>query len=159
MSGVATQATVRMLTIADLPAALPLIEAFSRYADPDEPFRAEKARDTWMVLMGHGYGILLGAWLDGALIGLFGMTVRPNLYNERILASELVWWVTPEHRDSGAGVQLLQRAEQIATEKGARWLTLGQYLDRLETRAVGVFYRRKGYHAFGVGHRKELTHV
>ena len=75
---------------------------------------------------------------DGSLIGgLVGMCYWNMLHVDLL-------WVAPEHRGSGCGGALLQRAEQIALEHGCNVVYLATY----SFQAPG-FYRKQGYEPCG----------
>lgn len=53
-------------------------------------------------------------------------------------------WVSPAARGQGAGIRLLNKAENAARERGC----IGAYVDTFSFRAPD-FYRRYGYEEFG----------
>ena len=62
---------------------------------------------------------------EGMVIGMIGTIIMPFLFNPDYLhAGEIVWWVEPEHWNSGIGIQLLDTLEQAAKEKGVHHLQM-----------------------------------
>jgi GNAT superfamily N-acetyltransferase len=76
---------------------------------------------------------------DGSLMaGLVGLCYW------NMLRIDLLW-VAPTHRRAGCGTALLQRAEQVAIERGCELVFLSTYSFQ-----APEFYRKHGYRAFGV---------
>ena len=75
---------------------------------------------------------------DGSLIaGLLGLCYWNILHVDLL-------WVDPEHRRAGCGKALLQRAEEIALERGCNVVYLFTYSFQ-----APVFYKKQGYEVFG----------
>lgn len=75
--------------------------------------------DTYRALEAAGLLRIVGAWLDGELIGFIAVlvSVLPH-YGKRVGVSES-YFVAPAHRKTGAGLLLLKEAERMALEDGA----------------------------------------
>lgn len=63
---------------------------------------------------------------------------------QTLLAQELFWWVAPEHRKSGAAIELLRALEAAARKAGAKALLM-LCIDRLDGERVSEIYKRHGY--------------
>lgn len=64
-------------------------------------------------------GILLVAEAEGAIVGMVGLVVAPFIFNTaHRSAHEVMWWVEPGRRASGAGLALLRAIEPAAREAG-----------------------------------------
>jgi len=72
--------------------------------------------------------------------GFIVMMLSSHYWSDELIASELGWWVEPEHRRSGAGLGLLVAAENWAIEKGARAIHMVA-----PTPALKRLYTRRGY--------------
>jgi GNAT superfamily N-acetyltransferase len=99
--------------------------------------------------------IMLVAEDAGEVIGMAGMVIGPFLFNATIKgAHEVVWWVSPDSRGSGAGKELLKAIEQRAKDKGCRII---QMLT-LSTSPVqaGQAYERIGYAHSETCYTKEI---
>lgn len=66
-----------------------------------------------------GFLWLIGAFLDGQLIGLLQMVVSNLPHYGRVVATTESFFVAPAARKSGAGLTLLHEAECWAREMGA----------------------------------------
>jgi GNAT superfamily N-acetyltransferase len=75
---------------------------------------------------------------DGELAGMLGMVVYRHPISDEVFASEVFWWVEPEHR--GCGVRLLKAAERWAQRHGATQLQM-----IAPTPQVAQLYQRLGY--------------
>lgn len=105
---------------------------------------------------------LMGALIDGpdALLrvstkddevtGMIGMVAYPHPLSMEPVASELFWWVEPEHRGI-AGVKLLKEAEAWADAKNVVRLFMVA-----PTVEVGHLYARQGYQALEMHYQKDL---
>ena len=77
-----------------------------------------------------------------AAAGLF-----PAFMDSRsLMAQELFWWVSPEHRGSGVAIELLEAIESAAKRMGAKALLM-LCIDHLDGERVAEIYKRRGYRA------------
>jgi GNAT superfamily N-acetyltransferase len=142
---------IRAATESDLPAILDMGARF--YATTTYAQLADYCRDSAAGLarvMLDG-GVLLIAEHDGRPIGMVGLLLGPFLFNAaHTTAHEVMWWVDPEARDSGAGVALLRALEPACRAKGAAVIQM-MTLDGSPPQAAAL-YERLGYrpseHAF-----------
>jgi GNAT superfamily N-acetyltransferase len=68
------------------------------------------------------------------------------------LATETAWWVEPDKRGSGLGLQLLQAFEYWAKEKaGAAMISMSSLDDK-----VGEMYTKQGYKLYERAYMKVL---
>lgn len=63
---------------------------------------------------------------------------------QTILAQELFWWVSPEHRKSGLAIELLDAMEKTAKALGAKAILM-LCIDSLDGERVASIYKRRGY--------------
>lgn len=70
---------------------------------------------------------------------LLGITSK-FLFGDRKLATEVAWWVEPEHRKSKIGPQLLEYFEYWAKVVGCTMVTMISIDDTL-----GKYYEKQGY--------------
>jgi len=99
--------------------------------------------------------IMLVAEDAGEVIGMAGLVIAPFLFNASIKgAHEVVWWVSPDSRGSGAGRELLREVELHAKEKGCRII---QMLTLSTSPAhAGQTYERSGYAHSETCYTKEI---
>jgi ribosomal protein S18 acetylase RimI-like enzyme len=112
--------TIRPAHETDLPEAVAMAArfyattAYTGIAD----FNPDSAEKLGRLLLDQG--VLLVAERDDKLVGVIGLVIAPFPFNEtRKTAHEVLWWVEPEHRDSGAGVELLREMVQACQYRGA----------------------------------------
>lgn len=88
-----------------------------------------------------GSVIILGI-VDDKVVGILAGTSNEHLFSREIVATELAWYVYPEHRKSRVGLEMINAYEYWAKEVvKADYVTmmhLGD--DRLDS-----LYRRRGY--------------
>ena len=108
----------------------------------DIPY-CEESAVRWLALM-RECGVVLIALADGVPIGMAGGMFSKFIFNDAYtVGQELMWWVEPEFRGSGAGSQLLAALERCAYAHGAaRWsmIAIEATADR-----VGPLYLQAGY--------------
>ena len=94
---------------------------------------------------------ILGAYLDGGLVGFLAFMVSTHLRYGKPLASIDLYFITKPARKSGAGLALLREAERLAGSLGAAGLMVGSpvggnlavVLPRVGYKATHqVFFRR-----------------
>ena len=69
----------------------------------------------------------------------------PHYWNEKeLIAQELFWWVTEDHRGTSAGIRLLFALEKQAKQMGAKKLIMA-CLDGLDGKRVAKMYGKLGY--------------
>lgn len=77
--------------------------------------------------------------------GFAGAVVFPAFFDSQtLLAQELFWWVSPEHRKAGVATELLEALEAAAKSHGAKALFM-LCLDDLDGERVSRMYERRGY--------------
>ncbi len=117
--------TIRRATFADLPRIVAMGERFlrevyaGRLTHPPDP---ERLRATAMWLLEDCDRAVFVAELDDKVIGMLGLFLHPHPFTGEQAASEMFWWVEPEHR--GSGLKLLRAATAWAREAGATLLQM-----------------------------------
>lgn len=88
---------------------------------------------------------------DGKLIGALGALVAPNIFNpEYKTLTEMFWYVLPEHRNTRAGLLLLNAFDKKGEEYYDSTLSL------LPTSFVSIkTFNRRGFKLSEYGFRKE----
>jgi GNAT superfamily N-acetyltransferase len=90
-------------------------------------------------------GIVLVARHEGAVVGLMLMMVGHMPFNpSTLVATELVYYVDPDYRASGAGQKLLRMAEKIAAKRGVKYISM-IHLDSVEPERAEAVYSKMGY--------------
>lgn len=142
---------VRAATRSDVDAIVAMAERF--YAQTSYagivPLVKESAAGLAIVLMDHG--VMLVAEQGERVVGMVGLFLEPFTFNVAItVATELVWWVEPDARETGAGMALLAAIEPACRDKGADLIRM-MLLHNSPPHAAAL-YARRGYvpteHAF-----------
>lgn len=101
--------TIRRADSADLPWLLTQCRAFSQFFGSQQSLMPddETASDTLRGLMDEDVGCFFVAE-NGQRLGFIAGLLSPHYFNPALLQlTELLWWVSPEHRGSSAGARLL----------------------------------------------------
>ena len=145
-------ATIRPATMDDIPQIVAMAKRFY----PESPYPhiygdmpEEQAAGLAIVAMqgmadsGIVPGIMLVAEHDGALVGMLCCHVDPATFTPAVIASELVWWVEPEHRGGMTAVRLLRAGENEAEARGATVFNMAALATSPEE--AHRIYERLGY--------------
>jgi hypothetical protein len=82
------------------------------------------ATDTANMLVSAPYARTFVAERDGAIIGMIGFVVLPQIFSGELIAEELIWYVPREHRQGAPGLKLLWAAEAEAHKMGAKQMKM-----------------------------------
>lgn len=118
-------ANVRGATTTDIPALLPMLEAFSKTLKTSKPLfpTEEHARAVLEDMIAH-HVVLVAESDDGRPIGTIAGLQVPHPFNPEIrLLAEAWWWVAPEGRGTSAGLRLLEEFTEIGRTM-ADWVTM-----------------------------------
>lgn len=112
---------IRPATIDDVPRIVDMARRFydaSGYADLFGPMAQESAAGLAIITMESG--VMLVAEVDGDVVGMACLHVEPFLFNpERTIASELAWWIEPEHRGGMLAARMLKAINEACEARGA----------------------------------------
>ena len=114
---------------------------------------------------GSGSNVELEVIIDGLLAnpdficiielgkGMIIGHVAPYLFNpNKRVASEIGWYVLPEHRNGSVGIRLVRDFEQVAKIMGAEILLMAT----LAGNDISSYYEKKGYNAQEKFYYKEI---
>jgi GNAT superfamily N-acetyltransferase len=89
--------------------------------------------------------IMLVAIVDGEIIGTILSTIGPMDFNySQKMATEIVWFVAKEHRNTSVGIKLFREYEKACIEEGANFIAMG-YMENLQPDKLRQFYEKRGY--------------
>lgn len=112
---------IRPATRADIPRIVEMAQRFydaSEYPAVFGPMAKESAAGLAILTMDTG--IMLVADEGGDVVGMVSLFVEPFLFNpERTIASELVWWIEPEHRGGLLAARMLRAVNAACDAIGA----------------------------------------
>ncbi len=142
---------IRKVKLAELDAVLELIDQFDRPVSP-RPQRAELARIFDSIQQAGG--VVVGAFLEGTLIGTCTVNVCANLsWSGRPYAIIENVIVAPSQRGKGAGTAVLQFAQRYAEEVGCYKVALMTGSRKPETLK---FYEAAGFSGNKTGFQKRF---
>lgn len=96
-------------------------------------------------------GCVFIADVGGRAVGLIAGHVYVHPMFDITMASELVWWVDPEHRAGRTGVALLKAFEQWAEDHGATHVQMVAPDEK-----VGAFYARRKYTRLEIAYARRI---
>ena len=133
-------ATIRILTPADLEHAAALLCALNQ----DTPHTLVRERlDT--VLADHSHYQLIGAFLDGKLVGVAGAWIATKIWCGKYLEIDNLV-VDPEIRSAGIGSHLIRHLESLGRELDCKILCLDSYTSNHPSHRL---YHRLGFEIWG----------
>lgn len=102
--------SVRPATESDLPWLLIQLKAFSEFFKSNiELFAGEDDAREKMREVIRAHVVFVAERYDGTRMGFTGGLLTPHFMNHKITTlTELFWWVDPVHRNSRAGLMLLE---------------------------------------------------
>lgn len=137
---------VRRATSDDLPRLLEMGARFARETVYRDHLQADPARIKALAeqlvagVAGQGSAVWVAQDPAGGIVGMIGMFVYEHPLSGERIASEVFWWVDPEHRRGGHALRLLESAE-----KWARWSNATTLYMIAPTPDVARIYERRGY--------------
>lgn len=134
---------IRLAGEEDFPALFPLAKAFYATTDYSKlcPIDFESTRAHYINLVNGGYILL--AEHDGEAVGMLGCYVSPFYLNNKLkVATESMWYLSPEHRGGTLGKDLIVVAERMAALAGCKWVVMS-------TLSTSPIAAEKAYEAFG----------
>lgn len=143
---------IRQATIEDIPR---LVE-MGRRSLAEGPYAAMLADNPAQTeILAHQVieksGKVLVAEENKKIVALLALFVGPHFYSGELTASELMWYVEPEFRQSFTGISLLRAGEALAKTLGAKSMIF-----TAPTVEVGKAYSQLGYSPIETNYRKVL---
>lgn len=138
---------VRLAEYKDIPVCVAMCHEFLEEAEylSFTGFDLKDATGLGVNLVNGDNGLVLVLEKDDQLIGVIGGILAPCLWNtETVMCYELFWWVMPEHRGTKSSIQLLNKFETHAKNKGATHVIMAS-IPSLNGEKPGKVYKRKGY--------------
>lgn len=105
-------------------------------------------------LQSDDYGVFIAEEGNESVGFVVGMLTK-TLFSESKVAGELAWWVKPESRSSGIGIELLKAYEQWAKEAGAKLVSVS-LLENDDLHIIDKIYTKAGYTPVERSYIKEL---
>lgn len=111
--------------------------------------------NTWLGFLSSFPSVILGMWKEGALVGGIGGIVAPDLYDGRLYAQELFWFVGKAYRHGSGAIRLIKEFEQWALSKRAVEVRMSAFAGP-ESDHIRAVYEKLGYAKLEVGYYKVL---
>jgi ribosomal protein S18 acetylase RimI-like enzyme len=134
--------TIRPATLDDVPAAVRMGLAFRAAYAPHLRENPEQMARIATYLLDAPHALLVAVRPGGAVCGMLGLLIFDHPLSGDRTAGELFWWADPDARNAGAGLLLLDAAEQHARAHGA--VTM-QMIALATNPTVTELYARRGY--------------
>jgi len=135
---------LKLATLDDLPDVVRLAEAFaheSPYAS--ETITGEIEQFAKDLLRDPTKGIVVLYVKDGKPVGLIGGIITKMLMSQSLIATELMWYVEPEHRGSRKSLALKEAFEFWGRKMGAKFIAMSSLLQ--SNPSIERYYDRTGY--------------
>lgn len=133
---------VRPASVDDTEACVEMACRFIAEGPYRELVRVDEAHQARLVAYLLEHGGLFVLEVDGVVEGMVGLSLVPLPVSGDLTATEIAWWVAPEHRGGGAGVRLWMAAEAWARAQAAVWI---QMIAPHGADDVARMYRKRGY--------------
>ena len=131
---------IREARPSDFDKILDLSSVFWESTIYDEDF--DRDHTLKMVELSHSHELLAVLDIDG-VVGFCSAIMAPILGSPKAYgATELAWYVMPEHRGGKSGIQLMMFMEDLAKKAGVKYFTMVAMHSSME---VGSIYERMGY--------------
>ena len=89
--------------------------------------------------------IMIVAIENDKAIGVIAGTIDPADYNHKLqIATEIIWFVTKEHRKGSIGIKLFKEFEKESTKRGATHIAMA-FMENLHPDKLKGFYKSQGY--------------
>lgn len=139
---VVAETTIREAVPSDVPRLAEMFSEFvasSQYAKyvGNHPTFASRAIER---MIGNPAAAVFVVDAEQGIIGMLGVLTFEQPFSGELIASELFWWLDPNHR--GHGCWLLKRAERWARERGAVRMSMMSPVDKPR---VASTYMAMGY--------------
>lgn len=145
---------IRPATLEDLPNMEDAARAFYASSSVLKGFDKERFIAVWTELIQRDIGVIFVTVEAGRVRGALGGMVYPDAYSERLVATEMFWFIEPGFR--GCGMRLYREFEAWARARGCREIRMVHLADSMPEKLDRV-YHRLGYEPCEVHYRKELA--
>jgi GNAT superfamily N-acetyltransferase len=119
------------------------------------PYKLESITDLFYKLLEEGFILVACNTEDGRCVGMLSVILSPFMINDDvIIASEVTWWVDPEHRHTNLATRLKVQAEEVSKERGATLMSMSVLSN--SPPEIAKMYLRDGYEALESSYVKVL---
>lgn len=142
--------SVYMLPSDGLPLIKPLCQRFFAESGHPGEFNWEHFSAFWGPAIAAGIGRI---YVDEGLTGMIGAAYMPDPFTGDPMTALSFWYVSPESRGTGLGVELFNRAEKTGLALGSKSMIAGHLL-AINKDGGRAFFERRGFVNYELGFRK-----
>ena len=143
---------IRKATNDDIFDLLVLARGFSREAPAMHEWDRDKTEAMLKTCIENELTTIIVMEFEGEVVGGIVGVVQPLLMSNTVVASELAWFVDPNHRGKGA-IKLVKAFEGWAKEKGAEYVTMADIRGIAD---LSKLYERLGYELTEAAYSKKV---
>lgn len=135
---------VRHATRDDIPRIVEMGQAFYAMSGYAQIAEASIPSLAGLAIVTMETGVMLVAEADGEVVGMACLFIEPFTFNLEVsVASELAWWIEPEHRGGMLAMQMMQAIDAACRAKGAGVIRMAAL--RNSPPQAAALYERLGY--------------
>lgn len=127
---------------------------FYREAGLPGKFLPEIFTGSWERLIKLRLGTIIGAFVDGNLVGAIGGIAYPDINDGELVVTEAFWYMDAKHRQAGLGAKLYHAFEVWVQWRGARRIIMVALPSSGEM--VIDWYKKQGYRLLETQFIKEV---
>lgn len=136
---------IRVATIEDIDELSSMSGRFIAYAPHAKALDVCEADWRAAIAMVIEHGRVFVAQIDGVIVGMLMAVCTPSWFAPKTLvATELAWWMDPEHRGGMSAIRLVKAFEQWAKQSGASVASMCELVIEGQP-PVGEMIERMGY--------------
>jgi GNAT superfamily N-acetyltransferase len=150
--------TLKLATEDDIPAVVMMLVAFHEQS-PYKDIKLNMSRVfdlvTRVVVSDQTKNTIILKVIDDLPVGMVVGQVAEFPLTGGLIASELAWWVSPDHRKGTVATELLEAYEYWAKLLGCKFIQAVALTNEYE-KVLSRFYNKRGYRSYETCFMKEL---
>lgn len=111
--------------------------------------------ENWQKVISNGMGVILGGFDGDELCGIISGLIYPDFNDGILIASEMFWYVRPDKRSTGVGMELFRNFESWGKDNGAKRILMVHLKDLMDERLKRL-YLSMGYRELETHYVKEV---
>lgn len=101
--------------------------------------------------------ILVLLYIDDNIVGFLAGSSQPLVFNpSKIIASETLWWIDADYRNSRYGIKMFDVFEEWASAIGASIVAASHFPNEVGSK-ISKLYERRGYSVTENAYMKEIA--
>jgi GNAT superfamily N-acetyltransferase len=135
---------IRQATHEDIPRIVEMGRAFYAASGYEAIAPASIPSIAGLAIVTMEQGVMLVAESDDRVVGMASLFLEPFTFNPEVtVASELAWWIDPDHRGGTLAVRMLHAIGEACQSKGVKVIRMAA-LESSPPQVAGL-YGRAGY--------------